>query len=260
MATVSARWAAAYQAQTPGIAVENYSGGSGNGIAALINGHVEIALTSRPLKAQEVRQSVSRSGKQPVLVLVGMDALSVIVHPLNPLHGLSMQQLGNIYGRNGSLRRWKHLGAAVPGCEDRDIVRVSRKNNSGTYHFFREDLFKKHQHFDLMLEHVESSEAMAQRVAQTPCAIGYVGMGFVTAAVKTLCVSKEQGSCVPPTPAFALEKRYPLTRNLYLVTLGPPNEVVKAYIRWILGPVGQEILQKSGFIPVPKSGKGSDAL
>ncbi|MEO5352913.1 MAG: phosphate ABC transporter substrate-binding protein [Magnetococcus sp. XQGC-1] len=256
MAVVSSRWAAAYQAQTPGITVESSGGSSGNGIAALINGHVDIALTSRPLKPQEVKQIVNRSGKQPLLVHVGLDALSVIVHPLNPLHGLSLQRLAEIYGRNGSMRRWKNMGVVVPGCEDRDIVRVSRKNNSGTYQLFRQDLFQKHQHFDHMMENVENSEAMVQRVAQTPCAIGYVGMGFVTAAVKTLCITKEGGSCVPPTPASAMEKRYPLTRTLYLVTLGSPSDLVKEYIRWILGPTGQEILQKSGFIPTPKTGRG----
>ncbi|MEO5339792.1 MAG: phosphate ABC transporter substrate-binding protein [Magnetococcus sp. MYC-9] len=252
MAAVTARWAADYQAQTPGILLETTGGGSGNGVAALINGHVEIATTSRPLKSQEVRQIVNRSGKQPVLFMVGQDALSVVVHPLNPLHGLSMQQLAGIYGREGTVRRWKDLGVTVPGCEEREIVPISRKNNSGTYYLLREDLFKRHQHFQLGLEHVHTSSAVVQRVAQTPCAIGYVGMGFVTAAVKNLCISKGSGPCVPPTAASALEKRYPMARSLYMVTVGPPSDTVKGFLQWILGPAGQETLKKAGFIPAPK--------
>ncbi len=251
LAAVSSRWAAQYQARTPGITVEAASGGSGNGIAALINGHVDIADTSRPLKTHEVRQILSRTGKQPVLFLVGLDALSVIVHPLNPLHGLSVKQLAEIYGRDGLIPHWENLGVVVPGCEDQEIVRISRKNNSGSYYEFREDVLKPGRHLNANLEYVDSSEAVVQRVARTPCAIGYVGMGRVTAAVKALCITSGKGPCVPPTAATALERRYPLTRNLYLVTLGPPNEVVKAYVQWILGPMGQDILQKSGFTPAP---------
>ncbi|MBF0402060.1 MAG: phosphate ABC transporter substrate-binding protein [Magnetococcales bacterium] len=254
MAVISSRWATRYQAETSGVTVDVAAGGSGNGISALINGHVEIATASRPLKSHEVRQIVSRSGKQPVLFLVGLDAISVVVHPLNPVLGLSVRQLADIYGREGSIKRWSDLGVVVPGCEDREIVRISRKNNSGTYYLFRQDLFHANAHFQTNMDYVASSEAVVQQVAQTPCAIGYVGMGFVTAAVKTLCITnKKGGSCVPPTVASVLEKRYPLARDLYMVTLGPPAELVKDYLQWILGPVGQEIVKKSGFIPVPKS-------
>ncbi|MBF0161749.1 MAG: phosphate ABC transporter substrate-binding protein [Magnetococcales bacterium] len=252
LSVLGARWAAGYQAQTPGVTVEHVSGGSGSGVASLINGHVELAASSRPLKSLEIRQIVSRSGKQPVLFLVGLDALSVVVHPLNPLHGLSLAQLEEIYGRDGEIRRWKDLGVVVPGCEDQDILPVSRKNNSGTYYLLREILFNHQRHFRIGMATVENSTAVVQRVAQTPCAIGYVGMGFVTAAVKTLCITKEGGSCVPPTAAAALEKRYPLARPLYMVALGPPSNTIKRYVEWILGPTGQEILKKTGFIPVPK--------
>ncbi len=144
------------------------------------------------------------------------------------------------------------LGISVPGCEKRDIVRVSRKNNSGTHAFFRGEIFPRRQHFHINLEFVGNSEEVVQRVAQTPCAIGYSSMGFVTATVKTLCLTQGKGSCIPPTPAFALNKSYPLTRPLYMVTLGPPTEAVKDYLQWIVGPAGQEILRKFGFVPIPK--------
>ena len=252
LSVLASQWAAHYQAQTPGITVAHVSGASSNGVAALINGHVELATASRPLKSQEVRQIISRSGKPPVLFVVGLDALSVVVHPLNPLHGLSLSQLGDIYGRDGQIRRWKDLGIVVPGCENQDIVPVSRKNNSGTYYLLREVLFKHKRHFRHRMATVKNSTAVVQQVAQTPCAIGYVGMGFVTAAVKTLCITKKGGSCVPPTAAAALEKRYPLTRKLYIVASGPPSDAITQYMQWILGPAGQEIIKKSGFIPVPK--------
>lgn len=252
MAALARQWAKTYQAKTPGVTLEMTASGSGRGIAALINGHVEIANSSRPLKSQEVRQMMRRSGKQPVVFVVGLDAVSVMVHPLNPLNGVSLKQLAEIYGRNGTIHHWRDLGVSVPGCETRDIVRISRKNNSGTYSFFRQDVFLKRRHFHINMTFVSNSETMVQRVAQAPCAIGYSGMGFVTATVKTLCIIKDEGSCVPPTAASALDKRYPLARPLYMVTLGTPKKAVKAYLEWVVGPVGQEILRKHGFIPIPK--------
>uniref|UniRef100_UPI00187D22F1 PstS family phosphate ABC transporter substrate-binding protein n=1 Tax=Candidatus Magnetaquicoccus inordinatus TaxID=2496818 RepID=UPI00187D22F1 len=249
---IANRWAARYQAETAGVTVSASGGGSGNGIAALINGHVEIAASSRALRQNEIKQIVNRSGQQPKLFLVGMDALSIVVHPHNPLHGLSLSQLADIYRRDGEIERWSDVGVEVPGCSEQEIVRVGRKNNSGSYYEFREELLARGHHFHDQLERADNSEAMVQRVAKTPCAIGYVGMGFVTSEVKTLCISKDKGACIPPTAAYTLEKRYPLSRNLYLITLGEPAEPVRKYINWILGPVGQELLQKTGFIPVPK--------
>lgn len=254
MAALAQLWAQTYQSQTFGVTVDVAAGGSGNGIAALINGHVEIANTSRSLKSQEVRQMLRRFGKHPVVSTVGLDAVSVMVHPLNPLNGLSLQQLAEIYGRKGTIRSWEDLGVSVPGCEGRRIVRVSRKNNSGTYSFFRQDIFQKRRHFDLNMEFVGNSAAVVQHVARTPCAIGYSGMGFVTAMVKTLCIVKDNGPCVPPTTAFTLDKSYPLARPLYMVIMGPPKEAVKKYLQWVVGPAGQDILRKFGFIPIPKLG------
>lgn len=251
MARLARHLATVYQAQTPGVTMEVSAGGSGNGIAALINGHVEIANTSRALRSREVRQMFRRSKKQPVLFMVGMDAVSVVVHPLNPLNGISIKQLAGIYGRRGTIRHWSDLGVTVPGCEGREIVRVSRKNNSGTYVFFREHIFKKRQHFYSHMEFVGTSDAMVTQVARTPCAIGYSGMGFVTAAAKTLCIVEHDGPCVPPTPAFTLDKSYPLARPLYMVTSGSPVKEVEAYLRWVMGTDGQKILRKHGFIPAP---------
>ncbi|MBF0095737.1 MAG: phosphate ABC transporter substrate-binding protein [Magnetococcales bacterium] len=254
---IISRWATRYQSETPAVALEASGGGSGNGIAALINGHVELAATSRPLRQHEIKQAVKRAGQHPMLHPVGMDALSIVVHPNNPLHGLSLKQLANIYMRDGKIERWSDLGVQVAGCDEQEILRIGRKNNSGSYFQFREEVMERGQHFHAQLERATSSEAVVQRVANAPCAIGYVGMGFVTSAVKTLCVSKEKGACIPPTAAHTLEKRYPLARYLYLVTLGEPSEAVKKYLNWILGPVGQEMLQKTGFIPMPKGNRGA---
>ena len=253
MAALAESWKNVYQSQTTGVTMEVSSGGSGNGIAALINGHVEIANTSRPLKSQEIRLMMRRSGKKPVVFMVGLDAVSVIIHPLNPLNGLSLKQLAEIYGRNGKIRRWSELGVKVPSCEDKEIIQVSRKNNSGTYSFFRRDIFPKRRHFHLNMEFVETSDAVVKRVTETPCAIGYSGMGFVTATVKTLCIIKNDGPCVPPTAAFTLDKSYPLARPLYMVTQGAPSDQIKRYLEWVTGPDGQEILRKSGFIPIPSA-------
>ena len=251
MASLTMHWAKTYQSRMPNVTMEVTAGGSGNGIAALLNGHVEIANTSRLLKSQEVRQMTRRSWKQPVMFVVGLDAVSVIVHPLNPLNGVSLRQLGEIYGRKGTIRRWRDMGINVPGCEERNIVRVSRKNNSGTYRFFRDDIFSRRRHFHINLEVAETSEDVVQKVAETPCAIGYSGMSFVTVATKTLCITEGNDPCVPPTPAFTRDKSYPLARPLFMVTLGPPKGVVKEYVQWVIGPEGQRILRKFGFVSAP---------
>jgi phosphate transport system substrate-binding protein len=140
----------------------------------------------------------------------------------------------------------------VPGCPDQKVMPISRKNNSGTYLFFRQTILDKDEHFDPQMVSMDASDAVVNMVAQMPCAIGYSGMAFVTSAVKTLCVSKLHESnapCVPPTIAATEEETYPLARSLYLFTLGEPNPVIQKFLEWIRTPEGSEILTRNGYIP-----------
>ncbi len=254
LARVAAAWARAFQAEMPDVRIEVGGGGSGNGIAALINGHIEIANTSRPLKKREARLIDRRAGIQPVPHVVGLDAVSILVHRNNPLHGISFQQLAEIYGKKGTVDHWTDIGVRVPDCDGQKIIRVSRKNKSGTYTFFQQSIFGKRRHFHPKMETLYASEQVVDRVADEPCAIGYSGMVFVTSWVKTLCLftnRNAKAACVPPTAAFTLDQTYPMSRPLYMYTLGPPKEMVKSYLDWIMGSKGREILSKTGFVAVP---------
>ncbi|MBF0422220.1 MAG: substrate-binding domain-containing protein, partial [Magnetococcales bacterium] len=140
-------WTTAYHESNPGIFFDVDGGGSGNGIAALINGHVDIAVTTRGLKARETRLISHRSGAMPVTHIVGQDALSIIVNPANPINGVTMNQLARIFGSGSGFSTWSDLGVEVPGCSDNIIQRISRKNNSGDYFYFRETILNEHTHF-----------------------------------------------------------------------------------------------------------------
>ncbi|MBF0453319.1 MAG: phosphate ABC transporter substrate-binding protein [Magnetococcales bacterium] len=251
LANVISAWGKAYREKVgEDILIDVSGGGSGNGIAALINGHSDIASTSRKLRKREKRLINKKSKKQPYAVIVGQDAVSVLVHNNNPLNGISIAQLAQIYGKRGEFDNWSDLGIKVPGCESGEIIRVSRKNNSGTYAFFRQALFGKLAHFHADIITFGSSKQLVSHVAKNPCAIGYSGMGFLNASVKTLCVAQttlEEG-CIPPTATFTLDHSYPLSRPLFLYTLGEPKEPIRSFLAWIQDKEGQHILRKAGFV------------
>ncbi|MBF0628020.1 MAG: phosphate ABC transporter substrate-binding protein [Magnetococcales bacterium] len=248
-------WTKVYQEREPGVRIEVTGGGSGNGIAALLNGHIEIASSSRPLRKREMQIFAKKhGGNELVTHVVARDAVSVVVHPSNPIHGLSLQQLTEIYSKQNHAPTWEELGVTVPGCPDQKILPISRKNNSGTYLFFRQAILDQNEHFDANTISMDASDAIVTMVAQMPCAIGYSGMAFVTNAVKTLCISKIHQSnapCVPPTTASTVDQAYPLARSLYLYTLGEPGGEIKKFLDWILSPEGREILTRTGYIPPP---------
>ncbi|MBF0294966.1 MAG: phosphate ABC transporter substrate-binding protein [Magnetococcales bacterium] len=249
--------AKAFREVAPEVVIEVTGGGSGNGIAALVNSHADIAASSRLMRSREFQIAAKKqAGATPVFQVVALDAVSVVVNPANPLNGISLQQLMEIYGKGESTSRWSDLGVQVPGCQDQKILPLSRKNNSGTYAFFRETILPKHDHFDHHMISMDASDEIVSMVAQMPCAIGYSGMPYITGKVKTLCISQSRGPkvpCVPPTVASTLNKTYPLSRSLYLYTLGPPAGQSARFLEWLKGPQAREILQRGGYIPVPQT-------
>ena len=132
LVNVAQAWAENYQNVDAEVAVAVSGGGSGTGIAAMINGTVDIANASRQMKQKEVDQAKSR-GQDPVEHIVGYDALAVFLHPDNPLDSIGIPQIAEIYGEEGETESWGQLGVEVPGCKDQEIILVSRQNNSGTY-------------------------------------------------------------------------------------------------------------------------------
>lgn len=251
LVNVAQAWAETYRTVKPDVAVAVSGGGSGTGIAALINGNVDIANSSRDIHADEREQVKSHTGKDAVEHSVARDAIVVYVHTNNPAKTLTMEQLACIYGEKGTCDTWTSVGVEVPGCADQKIIRVSRQSNSGTYEYFREAVLGKTGDFKLGSRDMQGSKDVVDLVSKTPCAIGYSGMGYATADVHHVCLARDASTpCVSASVETAKSGQYPLSRALHMYTLGEPQGEIKAYLEWILSPAGQKIVSDSGFIPI----------
>ncbi len=248
MVNLALAWAEAYQKEHPDVRLSVTGGGSGTGLAALINGTVDIANASRAIKDEETKQAEA-NGIEPVEFTVARDAIAVIVNPANPVGELTLPQLSAIY--SGQITNWREVGG-----EDRPIVLLSRETNSGTHVYFLEHVVRLGQKDDKTLFSPDtllmpSSEGISAEVRQNPNAIGYDGLGYVTADMKTVAVAKEEGAeYVLPTIATVNDKSYPVARDLYMYSRGQPTGVVKDYLDWLLGAEAQKIVAELGFVPV----------
>ena len=254
MVNLAQAWAEEYGKVAPGVSVEVSGGGSGVGIAALINGTAEIANTSRQIEPEEAEKAKKGSGKDPKEFLVGYDGLAIYVHKDNPLNEISMEDLGEIYRESGKVETWGQIGVAkIPGAQNDKIIRVSRQNNSGTYHYFREVVVGKKNDYKSGSLDMNGSKDVVELVGKTPGAIGYSGLGYATPAVKIVKVSKKKGepSVMPAIPTV-LDKSYPIARPLFMYTPGEPSDNAKKYLDWIMSDAGQKVVEKSGYVPLPK--------
>ena len=249
LVNVAQAWAEAYQTVEPAIVVAVSGGGTGTGLAALINGTVDIANASREIKPEEIALA-RKSGREPVEHLVGYDALAVYLHADNPIGTLSLEQLAAIYGDGGAVTKWTDLGVEVLGCADQSIIVVSRQNNSGTYEYFRETTLGKGD-FRLGTRDMNGSKDVVDLVENTPCAIGYSGLAYATADIKMACISRQTGGdCVTPSEATASDHSYPIARSLLMYTNGQPVGAVARYLDWIKSDAGQCIIMKKGYAPI----------
>jgi len=253
MVNLAQAWAEAYSHVDPSVSVEVSGGGSGVGVSALINGTCDIANSSRKLEPEEVEKATAKyGGKHPDEYLVGYDALAVYVHPSNPMTEISLEQLGELYREGGKVNKWSDLGVTIPGGQD-DIVRVSRQNNSRTYHYFRELVVGKKADFKSGSRDMNGSKDVVSLVESTPTAIGYSGFGYKTDKVKILKVSKKTGDPgIEPSIETTLNHTYPIARPMFMYT--PPNEPerVTKYLHWIRTAAGQKIVVESGYVPLPE--------
>jgi phosphate transport system substrate-binding protein len=252
LVNVAQAWAEAYQSVNPEVAVAVSGGGSGTGIAALMNGTVDIANASRKMKKKEI-QAAEKAGHKPVEFVVGYDALAVYLNQNNPVESLGIPDLGAIYGRGGKVEKWTDLGIEVPGCKDQEIVLVSRQNNSGTYAYFRKTAIGKAYRYKYKMGTLDmnGSKDVVDLVEKTPCAIGYSGLAYATDHVKLACIAPEEGAaCVNPSVETAADGSYPIARPLFMYTAGEPKGAVKEYMDWVLSDAGQCIILKKGYAPV----------
>lgn len=257
LVNVAQAWAETYPKLNPDVIVAVSGGGSGTGIAAMINGTVDIANASRKMKDKELKKAKSM-GQNPVEHVVGYDALAVYMHKDNPSKSLSLTQLARVFGRGGDATKWADLGLKVPGCKSDKIVVVSRQNNSGTYAYFKKAVLKsaakagvlKKGSFRQGTLDMHGSKDVVDLVEKTPCAIGYSGLAYATDHIKMSCIVGKEGSqCVNPSVVTASDRSYPIARPLFMYTNGEPAGVIKGYMDWILSDAGQCILLKKGYAP-----------
>ena len=227
-----------YMKHNAGVTVTVSESGSGNGAKGLINSTCDIGNMSRFMSDKEFKAAAEK-GVMPVAHVVAMDGLAVIVHPSNPVRGLTVEQVRDIY--TGKMTSWKDLGGP-----DQNIVIISRDTNSGTYETFETMVLAK-QKIDPRAEYVGSNGAVRARVQATATAIGYVGLGFVDRTVKAVTVND-----IPATPKTVAAGVYPIARPLYMFTNGYPKlgSHVFRLVTLHLSKDGQAMIEKIGYVPV----------
>jgi phosphate transport system substrate-binding protein len=248
LVNVALAWAEAYRDVDPTVSIAVTGGGSGTGIAALINGTVDIANSSRQIKPEEIT-AAQQNGIDPVEFVVAVDALAVIVNTKNPVSELTIEQISDIF--TGRITNWKDVGG-----RDASIVLVSRESNSGTHVYFLEQVVRRGESdnqdiFTAKTLMMPSSVGITSEVGRNPNAIGYDGLGYVTADEKVIAVAQDSTSpFILPSVETGADGSYALARNLYMYTVGEPGGVIAEYLDWIRGPEGQKIVARLGFVPI----------
>ena len=255
MVNLAQAWAEKYHQKNPEAKVQVLGGGSGVGIASLIDGNCDLANCSREIEPKENARVKAARGVEAKEHVVGYDALAVYVHKDNPLDAISIEELAEIYGKDGRITKWSQLGIDSKAVGNDEIVRVSRQNSSGTYAYFAEVVLGKGRDYKLGSIDQSGSKDVVALVSKTPGAIGYSGMGYASPGVKMLKISAKKGETgIAPTVENAMRKqdRYPITRSLLIFTAGEPEGQTKEFLDWILGPGGQKIVEQQGYIPLAK--------
>jgi len=227
-----------FMEKNPGIKISVQGGGSGVGIASLLDKTTDIATSSRKIKTEEIEKGKA-SGIIPNEIAIALDGIAVIVHPTNSVKALTKAQIKDIY--TGKLSNWSEVGG-----KDAKIVIVNRDTSSGTYEAFEILALNKEKVRPDALT-TASNQAVAQTVAQTPGAIGYVGHGYLTPKVKAVTVDK-----IECTKQTIQSEKYPLSRYLYVYTNGKPTGNVQKFINFILSKEGQKLVEDEGFVDVLK--------
>ncbi|MDT8324064.1 MAG: phosphate ABC transporter substrate-binding protein [Bacteroidota bacterium] len=230
------RWAEEFMKQHPDIAVYAEGGGSATGIRALIDGDVHLSSASRSLRPDEVRQLLEKQGSLGLSILTARDALSVYLHPSNPVTNLGRAQLKDIFA--GRTMNWKQVGGT-----DLPITVIGRQPNSGTFLFFEEHVLDGEPYSDAA-ETVPTTAAVIRRVQAQAGAIGYGGLAYG----RDVTLSRVEG--VEPTAENVRNGSYPIARYLYFFASEPPRGKTKLFIDWVLSDAGQRIVQEIGYIPL----------
>ncbi len=219
-------------------------GGSGVGLAALVDGTTDIAMSSRKMKMAE-KMKLQEEKKESKEVIIAYDALAVIVNPTNKVSQLTREQLEGIF--TGEIKNWKEVGG-----DDLQIVVYSRESSSGTYEFFKEHVLNNKNYASSVLA-MPATGSIIQSISQTKGAIGYVGLAYMEKQVKDVKVSYDNGKTfVGASMANAKNKTYPISRPLYYYYLTTSEKAVKLFVDFCLSTEGQKIVEQVGYVPLAK--------
>jgi len=251
--------AEAYMEKHPETPIAILGGGSGTGIAALINDTCDIANHSRPLKDKEINLAWEK-GVEPIRFIIAVDGLSVIVNESIPIEKMTMDQIGAIY--RGEIKNWKEVGGS-----NKPISLYGRQSNSGTYVFFQEHILGK-QNYSPHMKRMNGNAQIIEGVIQDKYGIGYVGVGYVIDSrsgkvrkgIKVLKVSKNANSpAYSPSDKAAVDSGYyPIARPLFQSTNGKPKGAIWDFIKFETGPDGQKIVEREGFFTIGSAHKAQN--
>jgi phosphate transport system substrate-binding protein len=250
--------AEAYRKVDPTVSLTVSLGGSGQGINELKEGRIQIANSSRKMKPEEAEEIKKKLGKEAKEFEVAIDALAVYVHPENPMTEISVDQLKGMYSAEGTVTTWEGV---APGGLTGEIRLLGRESNSGTFEYFGETVNGKFadgpkkgkmKDFRAGIAEMNSSQAVVDTLASTKNAVAYDGMAFKTDKVKWLAISKKAGEpAVLPSVEDAQSGKYPLSRKLYMYTVGEPTPELKKFIDWVKSPEGQKVVADAHCVPLP---------
>jgi phosphate transport system substrate-binding protein len=257
MVNLSQKWAEVYMQNNPNASIQVTGGGSGTGVAALLNGTTNIANASRELKESELKLA-SEKGINPKTFEVALDGIAVIVHPDNPVTTLTVQQISDIF--TGKVKNWKEVGG-----KDLPITLYGRENSSGTYEFFREHVLGKdsrgvQQDYATNTQVLQGTAALGEAVARDIKGIGYGGVGYFAERndVKIIGVQKDKDAeVVYPSKDGKVNYddiwsgKYSISRYLYCFTDGNPKPEVQSFLDFIVSNEGQELVKQMEYIPLP---------
>ncbi|MBY0276987.1 phosphate ABC transporter substrate-binding protein [Candidatus Binatia bacterium] len=242
MVLLGQKWAETYMQKNPSVQIQVTGGGSGTGIAALINGTTDIAESSRPMKPAETTSAESKQGGKVKEIPVALDALSIYVNTSNPLTEISLPQARKIY--TGQITNWKDVGG-----NDTPITLYSRENNSGTYVFFKEHVLQNDD-YDPSAQTLPGTASVVNAVSKDPNGIGYGGIAYAE-GIKPLKIKKDDNApAVEGTLENAQSGKYGLSRELYFYMFPNKNKAADTFVAWVLSPDGQKVVSEVGYYPL----------
>jgi len=242
MVILGQRFAEEYMKANPGTVVQVTGGGSGTGIAALINGTVDLAQSSRPMKDEEKESVLKQRSSAVVEVPVALDALSVFVNSKSPIRELTMKQLAAIY--MGTVKNWSEVGG--PNAQ---IILYGRESSSGTYDYFREQVLEK-KDFATVVQTLQGTAAVVNAVSKDPNGIGYGGIAYATGVRAIGVKASDAAAGVVPSEATVADGTYPLARKLFFYYTENAADRVKQFSAWATSPAGQVVVKDADYFPL----------